>query len=87
MSLSLSLALYFVIWFITLFAVLPIGVTTQEEAGDVVPGTPESAPASPRLWRVVIINTIVASIVFALVWAALTFKWIDLTRMSLPALR
>lgn len=87
MSLSLSLALYFVIWFITLFAVLPFGVVTQEEAGEVVPGTPESAPASPRIWRVVIINTIVASIVFAIVWAALTFKWIDFTKMSVPGMR
>lgn len=87
MSLSLSVALYFVIWFITLFAVLPFGVETQEEAGEVVPGTPESAPASPRIWRVVIVNTIVASIVFAIVWATLTFKWIDLTKMSVPGMR
>lgn len=87
MSLSLALALYFVIWFITLFAVLPFGVRTQEEAGEVVPGTPESAPASPRLLRVFAINTIVATIVFAFVWAALTYKWIDLSTVTLPGMR
>ena len=86
MSLSLSLALYFVIWFITLFAVLPFGVRTQEEAGEIVPGTPESAPRRPRLARVFIANTVVAAILFAVVWAALTFKWIDLTKASLPGL-
>jgi predicted secreted protein len=37
----------------------------------VVPGTPESAPARPRLIRVAVLNTIVATIVFALVWIAL----------------
>jgi predicted secreted protein len=71
MSLTLGLALYFLIWWTTLFAVLPLGVRTQAEEGSVVPGTPESAPARPRLIRVAVLNTIVATIVFALVWVAL----------------
>jgi predicted secreted protein len=87
MSLTLSLALYFVIWFITLFAVLPIGVRTQEEAGEIVPGTPESAPAKPAFLKVIVINTIVATLVFVLVWAALTYKWIDLTKVTLPGMK
>jgi len=33
MSLTLSIAIYFVIWWIVLFAVLPIGVRTQGEMG------------------------------------------------------
>lgn len=68
MSLTLSIATYFVVWWITLFAVLPFGVRTQEDAGDVVPGTPASAPAGFRLARVAAINTIVATIVFAVIW-------------------
>lgn len=71
MSVTLAIALYFVIWWTTLFAVLPLGVRTQGEEGVIVPGTPESAPAKPRLLRIAIINTIVASLVFALVWIAL----------------
>ncbi len=70
MSVTLAIALYFVIWWTTLFAVLPLGVRTQGEEGVIVPGTPESAPAKPRLLRIAIINTIVASLVFALVWVA-----------------
>ena len=45
MSTSLAVALYIVIWWLTLFVVLPFGVRTQGEAGDVVEGTPASAPA------------------------------------------
>lgn len=78
MSLSLGIALYLMIWFMTLFAVLPFGVTTQGEAGHVVEGTPASAPAAPRLWRVVIINTFVAAIAFAFVWFALDRDWLGL---------
>jgi len=76
MSLTLGLALYFVIWWTTLFAVLPIGVRTQGEVGDVVPGTPESAPAKLRFWWVLWVNTLVAAIVFAIVWTAVVYDWI-----------
>ena len=36
----MALAIYIFIWWIVLFAVLPFGVRTQDEAGSVVPGTP-----------------------------------------------
>jgi predicted secreted protein len=78
MSLTLSIAVYFIIWWTTLFAVLPIGIRTQEEAGDVVPGTPASAPAKVRVLRVLGLNTIVASAVFAIVWLAITRGWVPL---------
>jgi len=73
MSVTLGLALYFIIWWTTLFAVLPFGVRTQDEGGEVVPGTPGSAPVLPRLGRVFLINTAVSSVVFAIVWAIIHF--------------
>ncbi|WP_072396864.1 DUF1467 family protein [Hyphomicrobium sp. CS1GBMeth3] len=78
MSLSLGIALYIMIWWMTLFAVLPFGVKTQGEAGEIVEGTPESAPVKPRLLRVVIINTIVATLAFLFVWTALERDWLGL---------
>ena len=70
----MALAIYVFIWWIVLFAVLPFGVHTQDEAGSVVPGTPGSAPAKVRIVRIFLINTLVASIVFALVYAAIVYK-------------
>lgn len=74
MSFALGAALYFVIWWIVLFAVLPFGVRTQEEDNKIVPGTPESAPANIRVLRIVVINTVVATIVFAAIWAVITYQ-------------
>jgi hypothetical protein len=51
MPLTFAIAIYVVLWWTVLFAVLPIGVRTQAEDGTVVPGTPESAPKAPRLLR------------------------------------
>jgi predicted secreted protein len=70
----MAVAIYIFIWWIVLFAVLPFGVHTQDEAGSVVPGTPGSAPAKVRIVRIFLINTLVASIVFALVYSAIVFK-------------
>ncbi len=78
MNIALALALYFMIWWLTLFAVLPFGVRTQGEAGDVVEGTPESAPIRPRMLRTMLINSIVAAFVFAFVWTALEKDWLGL---------
>jgi predicted secreted protein len=65
MSVGSAIAIYFVIWWIGLFAILPWGIRSQLEEGNVVKGSDPGAPARPRLLRVVIINTIFASLIFA----------------------
>ena len=72
MPLPLSLALYFIIWWLVLFTVLPIGVRTQAEEGDIVPGSAESAPAAPRLAFKALLTTAIATIVFAVVYFTLS---------------
>ena len=63
-----GLALYFVIWWITLFAVLPFGIRSQHETGDVVAGTEPGAPVLPGLLRKAVITSLIAAVIFAGVW-------------------
>jgi predicted secreted protein len=79
--LSFAIAIYVVIWWTVLFAILPIGVRTQGEDGAIVPGTPESAPTRPRLIRVVLLTTIVSALVFGACWAAVRYGIVDLERL------
>jgi len=74
MSTAFGLAVYFIIWWLVLFAVLPFGVRTQHESGEIVPGTPESAPATPRLARIFLTTTVVSLIIFAGVAWILTHR-------------
>ena len=78
MSIVLSLALYFIIWWTLLFAILPIGLRTQGEAGEVVPGTPASAPVKPRFLWIIGVNTLVSLVVFLVVRAAVVYQWLPL---------
>lgn len=71
MSLTSAVAIYFVVWWIVLFAVLPWGYRTQAEVGDVAPGTEPSAPSRFRMLRVALVTTLVAAVVFACIYAIL----------------
>lgn len=66
MSIGSAIAIYFVIWWTTLFAVLPFGVRSQAEEGEISPGTDPGAPAKPNIPKVVLINTTVAGVVFGI---------------------
>jgi predicted secreted protein len=75
MSLSFGIAIYFVIWWVLLFAILPFGVRTSEEAGESSnPGFAESAPHRPRLLPKIVATTIISGIVFAFIYAILEHK-------------
>lgn len=79
MSLVFALAIYFIIWWIVLFAMLPIGVRTTEEAGEEgSPGFAESAPHRPRLFPKMLATTVISAIVFAGVYAVIVHKVIKL---------
>ncbi|MBO6549542.1 MAG: DUF1467 family protein [Rhizobiales bacterium] len=73
MSLSLSLATYFIVWWLTLFMVLPFGVKTQEEEGKIVPGSVESAPAVPHILKKGLITSIIAGFIFAIIYSVYTY--------------
>lgn len=60
-----AFAVYFVIWWIVLFAVLPLGMRSQAEEGEVTLGTVESAPARFRGGRVVLLTTIISAVLYA----------------------
>ena len=81
MSITLAIAIYFVVWWTVLFAVLPLGVRTQGEDGTVVPGTPDSAPVHPRLLWVAGMTTLITTILFAGVWGAIHFGILDLAQL------
>ena len=65
MSTPTIVAIYFIIWWVVLFTVLPWGVRSQEEGGDVVSGSDPGAPVIPRLWWKLVWTTVVSSVVFA----------------------
>ena len=63
---SLALAIFVTIWFTALFVILPIGIRSQAEAGEVVHGSDPGAPVAPRLLSKAIWTTIVSIVAFVI---------------------
>jgi predicted secreted protein len=55
-----AFAVFFIVWWTVLFAMLPFGLRTQDDADDVTLGTVSSAPRGPHMLKVVIRTTIVS---------------------------
>jgi len=64
-------ALYFVIWWILLFAVLPFGVTSQHESENIAAGTDPGAPTAPALREKALWTTFISSPVLVFTAAVL----------------
>jgi predicted secreted protein len=64
MAWTTILAIYFIIWWTVLFAVLPFGITSQHETGAVSPGTDPGAPVMTGFKNKAIWTTIVATLIF-----------------------
>jgi len=79
MSLVGGIAVFGIIWFVVLFAVLPFGVRTSAEAGEtLVEGAADSAPVQPQLRRKLLITTGIALLIWACVFAVLEYRLIGL---------
>lgn len=85
MGIGLAVAIYFILWWTVLFAVLPFGVRSQKEAG-MTPGvgTDHGAPIAPQLFKKVIATTIVSTILFFAGYAIWKAGWISLDSLPMP---
>jgi len=66
MTIVSGVAMYFIFWWIPLFALLPVGLRTQAEEKEVTLGTVASAPAKPRIGLAFLRTTFVATAIFCL---------------------
>lgn len=76
MKIGTAIAIYFVVWWIVLFAILPLGVKNAHEAGETtLEGNEPGAPVQHQMGRKALITTVVAAVVFAVIYFAIRFGW------------
>ena len=84
MSTTTFIAVFFLIWWVVLFAVLPWGIHSQQEGGDIAPGTDPGAPVLPKLGRKLIWTTLVAAVVFAAFYVVVANRLVTLNGLLAP---
>ena len=73
-----AIVLYAVIWFMWLFVILPLRIKSQAETGDIVPGTPASAPYDPMLKKKAVWTTMLATVIFIPITVIIVFGLITI---------
>ncbi len=68
MGLVTGIVVYVIIWWLVLLAVLPWGVRVPEETDK---GFATSAPANPRLWLKAGVTSVIAAVLWAVVYAVI----------------
>jgi len=82
-TLTTAAAIYFLVWWTVLFAVLPWGVRSQHESEQpIVPGTDPGAPAIPHLGLKLIWTTVAATTVFVLMFVIYVYRLISLDDLA-----
>lgn len=78
MSVTTAVAVYFLIWWIALFLVLPWGIRSQHEGDGYDQGTDPGAPILSRLWIRLVATTIVSAIIFGILYVIYVYRLITL---------
>ncbi len=72
MTITAAIVTFATLWFLVLFCVLPVRFQSQGEVGQVVPGTPSSAPADAQIGRKAKITSAITVVLFGVIYAIVT---------------
>ena len=84
MQITSIAAIYFLFWVISAFLMLPFGVRTAEEVGEMtVPGQAESAPVNFRPKKLMLRATVFAAIATTLFVANYEHRWVTVSDIDI----
>ncbi|HEX4410513.1 MAG TPA: DUF1467 family protein [Xanthobacteraceae bacterium] len=84
MTVTTALAAFVLIWWVTLFMVLPWGIRSQHEAGERALGTDPGAPASVSIGKKLLWTTLVAVVIYAVLFVVYTRHLVTLDELTAP---
>ena len=82
MTITGAIVLFAVFWFLALYMILPLFVRSQEEAGEVEPGTSAGAPDQPLMKKKLIWTTIAAILLWIVAFAIIESGVISIEDIS-----
>ncbi|GBF58427.1 hypothetical protein PbB2_02111 [Candidatus Phycosocius bacilliformis] len=71
-------AIFLTMWWVVLFCVLPIGVRSQEETGQIVAGTEPGAPVIANIKQKMLVTTGITVVIWCVFALIVTSGWVSL---------
>jgi predicted secreted protein len=74
-----GIMVYVIVWWLVFFTTLPFGVRLPD---NVEPGHDVGAPEKPRLWMKALISSVIAGVLFGIIYYVIDADLISFRRMS-----
>ncbi len=78
MGITTGIVTFIIVWWTSLFLVLPFGIKGQWEEGKVKDGSEPGAPVKPQILRKFIITTGIAAVLWVVVYVIIVTNAVDL---------
>lgn len=82
MTITGAMVVFSITWFMVFFCVLPWRFTSQDQAGEVVPGTPKSAPSDHLIGYKAKITTVIAVLIWAAICAVILWSCLGINDLD-----
>ena len=79
MSLTGSLIIYVLIWWIVFFALLPIDVNREKKQNII--GIDAGAPENPKIIRKFVYSTLITSIIFIIIFLLVKYEYLNIRNL------
>jgi predicted secreted protein len=77
MSFTSGLAIYVIIWWVVIFAVLPFGAKNKIGTADIIEGQDAGAPVKPMMLKKVVMTTIISLVLYGVFYVSYVSGLID----------
>ncbi len=79
MSITGSIIIYVMIWWVVFFSVLPVGIQSNKEIfKDKLGGIDPGAPKNPKITKKFLITTLITSIIFGVIYYLVNIDLLNL---------
>ena len=79
MSITGSLIIYVIIWWIVFFALLPIDVNREKK--DNIRGIDAGAPENPKIIKKFAYSTLITSIIFIIIYLLVKYEYLNIRNL------
>ena len=79
MSITGSLIIYVLIWWIVFFALLPIDVNREKK--DYIKGIDPGAPENPKIIKKFAYSTLITSIIFIIIYLLVKYEYLNIRNL------
>lgn len=79
MSITGSIVIYVIIWWIVFFSLLPLDVNREKK--EIIRGSDSGAPENPKIFKKFIYSTLITSIIFIFIYMLVKYEYLNIRNL------